>query len=119
MGNRTQEQVKDPSGSLTRQIDRVFDTMNRPLQVTQQGAVPSSPASVPEALIKVAPVSVTASSTYSDNVPTRAIDGVSSNAWTATSYAPQWIEVDLGVAVPLKKLRMLVPRVPLVRPHML
>ncbi len=112
MGNRTQEQVKDPSGSLTRQIDRVFDTMNRPLQVTQQGAVPSSPASVPEALIKVAPVSVTASSTYSDNVPTRAIDGVSSNAWTATSYAPQWIEVDLGVAVPLKKLRMLVSQSP-------
>ncbi|MEF9386002.1 discoidin domain-containing protein [Ralstonia solanacearum species complex bacterium KE056] len=113
MGNRTQEQVKDPSGSLTRQVDRVFDTMNRPLQVTQQGAVPSSPASVPEeALIKVAPVGVTASSTYSDNVPARAIDSVSSNAWTATSYAPQWIEVDLGVAVPLKKLRMLVSQSP-------
>ncbi|MEF9387556.1 discoidin domain-containing protein [Ralstonia solanacearum species complex bacterium KE056] len=112
MGNRTQEQVKDPSGSLTRQVDRVFDTMNRPLRVTQQGAVPPRPASVPEALIKVAPVGVTASSTYSDNVPARAIDSVSSNAWTATSYAPQWIEVDLGVAVPLKKLRMLVSQSP-------
>ncbi len=112
MGNRTQEQVKDPSGSLTRQVDRVFDTMNRPLQVTQQGAVPSSPTSVPEALIKVAPVGVTASSTYSDNVPARAIDGVSSNAWIAPGYAPQWIEVDLGAAVPLKKLRMLVSQTP-------
>ncbi len=112
MGNRTQEQVKDPSGSLTRQVDRVFDTMNRPLRVTQQGAVPPRPASVPEALIKVVPVGVTASSTYSDNVPARAIDSVSSNAWIATSYAPQWIEVDLGVAVPLKKLRMLVSQNP-------
>ncbi|MGA3948289.1 discoidin domain-containing protein [Ralstonia nicotianae] len=112
MGNRTQELVKDPSGSLTRQVDRVFDTMNRPLQVTQQSAVPPRPASAPEALIKVAPVSVTASSTYSDNVPAQAIDGVSSNTWTATSYAPQWIEVDLGVAVPLRKLRMLVSQSP-------
>ncbi|MDO3624123.1 discoidin domain-containing protein, partial [Ralstonia pseudosolanacearum] len=112
MGNRIQEQAKDPSGSLTRQVDRVFDTINRPLQVTQQGAVPSSPVSVPEALIKVAPVSVAASSTYNDNVPERTLDGVPSNAWIATSYAPQWIEVDLGVAVPLKKLRMLVSQSP-------
>ncbi|MHA6890445.1 RHS repeat domain-containing protein [Ralstonia pseudosolanacearum] len=34
MGNRTQEQSKDPSGNLARQITRVFDSMNRPLQVT-------------------------------------------------------------------------------------
>ncbi|WP_412771166.1 RHS repeat protein [Ralstonia solanacearum] len=34
MGNRTQEQVKDPSGHLARQITRVFDSMNRPLKVT-------------------------------------------------------------------------------------
>ncbi len=34
MGNRTQEQAKDPSGNLARQITRVFDSMNRPLKVT-------------------------------------------------------------------------------------
>ena len=34
MGNRTQEQSKDPGGTLARQITRVFDSMNRPLKVT-------------------------------------------------------------------------------------
>ena len=34
MGNRTQEQSKDLSGNLARQITRVFDSMNRPLKVT-------------------------------------------------------------------------------------
>ncbi|UZF15239.1 RHS repeat domain-containing protein [Ralstonia pseudosolanacearum] len=34
MGNRTQEQAKDPSGNLARQVTRVFDSMNRPLKVT-------------------------------------------------------------------------------------
>ena len=34
MGNRMQEQAKDPSGNLARQITRVFDSMNRPLKVT-------------------------------------------------------------------------------------
>ncbi len=34
MGNRTQEQAKDPNGNLARQITRVFDSMNRSLKVT-------------------------------------------------------------------------------------
>ena len=34
MGNRTQEQSKDPSGNLARQLTRVFDSMNRPLKIT-------------------------------------------------------------------------------------
>ncbi len=34
MGNRLQEQAKDPSGNLARQVTRVFDSMNRPLKVT-------------------------------------------------------------------------------------
>ena len=34
MGNRLQEQSKDPSGNLARQITRVFDSMNRPLKIT-------------------------------------------------------------------------------------
>ena len=33
-GNRTQEQSKDQSGRLARQITRAFDSMNRPLKVT-------------------------------------------------------------------------------------
>jgi YD repeat-containing protein len=39
MGNRTQEQAKDPSGNLARQITRVFDSMNRPLKVTVGAAM--------------------------------------------------------------------------------
>ncbi|WP_412771138.1 RHS repeat protein [Ralstonia solanacearum] len=34
MGNRTQEQIKDPNGNLARQVTRVFDSMKRPLQIT-------------------------------------------------------------------------------------
>ncbi|WP_442965494.1 RHS repeat domain-containing protein [Ralstonia sp. A12] len=41
MGNRTQEQAKDPSGNLARQISRVFDSMNRPLRTTV-GTAPTS-----------------------------------------------------------------------------
>jgi YD repeat-containing protein len=37
MGNRVQEQSKDPNGNLARQITRVFDSMNRPLKVTVGG----------------------------------------------------------------------------------
>ncbi len=41
MGNRTQEQAKDPSGNLARQVTRVFDSMNRPLKVNV-GTAPAS-----------------------------------------------------------------------------
>ncbi|MHA6889852.1 discoidin domain-containing protein [Ralstonia pseudosolanacearum] len=109
MGNRTQEQIKDPNGVLTRRVDRVFDSMNRPLRVTQQGASPSGSTS--DTPIKVVPAGITASSTYGDNAPARAIDGDPS-AWIASGYATQWIEVDLGAAVPLKKVRMLVSQSP-------
>nr|WP_158014548.1 RHS repeat domain-containing protein [Ralstonia solanacearum] len=34
MGNHSQEQAKDPNGNLSRQVTRVFDSMNRPLKVT-------------------------------------------------------------------------------------
>ncbi|MGC5802062.1 RHS repeat domain-containing protein [Ralstonia pseudosolanacearum] len=109
MGNRTQEQVTDPNGVLTRRVDRVFDSMNRLLRVTQQGALPSGSTS--DAPIKVVPAGITASSTSGDNVPARAIDGDPS-AWIASGYPTQWIEVDLGAAVPLKKVRMLVSQSP-------
>jgi YD repeat-containing protein len=34
MGNRTQEQVKDPAGNLARQVSRVYDALNRLQTVT-------------------------------------------------------------------------------------
>ena len=34
MGNRIQEQAKDPNGNLARQITRVVDSINRPLKIT-------------------------------------------------------------------------------------
>ncbi|MCD9230618.1 discoidin domain-containing protein, partial [Ralstonia pseudosolanacearum] len=108
-GNRTQEQATDLSGNLTRQVNRVFDAMNRPLQVTQGAS--SSGASSAE-LIKVTPAGATASGSYDGNVAARAIDGDNGSAWIAPSYPTQWIEVDLGAVVPLKKLRMRVSQSP-------
>ena len=37
MGNKTAEQVKDPSGNLQRNITRVYDALNRVQQVTGAG----------------------------------------------------------------------------------
>lgn len=34
MGNRIQEQAKDPNGNLARQVKRVVDSINRPLKIT-------------------------------------------------------------------------------------
>ncbi|MET2467036.1 discoidin domain-containing protein [Ralstonia sp. SM1864_UCD524_TZ4] len=108
-GNRTQEQATDLSGNPTRQVNRVSDAMNRPLQVTQ-GASSSGTSSVE--LIKVTPAGATASGSYDGNVAARAIDGDNGSAWIAPSYPTQWIEVDLGAVVPLKKLRMRVSQSP-------
>ncbi|WP_316902442.1 DUF6531 domain-containing protein [Ralstonia edaphi] len=112
MGNRTQEQAKDPSGNLARQITRVFDSINRPLQVTLGTAPPPNTPPPPPPSPKVMPMGVSASASYGSNTPEKAMDGDASTAWTAPGYAPQWIEVDLGSVVPLKKLRMLVSQSP-------
>lgn len=62
-------------------------------------------------LTKILPTAVTASGYYSSNVPGQAVDGKNDTSWTATD-APQWIEVDLGAVVPLKKMRLLTSQSP-------
>ncbi len=103
--NHLQDEIKNPSGAQTFQVVRTFDAMNRPLQVT--GATSASP--MPS--IKIAPVGATASSAYDPFVPGQAIDGVASSPWIGYS-TPQWIEVDLGSVVPLKKIRLLTSQNP-------
>jgi len=114
MGNRTQDQVKDPSGNLARQITRVFDSMNRLLQVTL-GMVPppgSNPAPAPAPLVKLTPAGVTASGSYGDGyTPSMAVDGNASTVWLNT-FPTQWIEVDLGAPVVLRSIRMLINQQP-------
>jgi len=114
MGNRTQDQVKDPSGNLARQITRVFDSMNRPLQITLGTPLPpvTNPGEGQGPLVKVTPVGVTASGFYSDSyTPAMAIDGNPSTVWL-TPLPTQWIEVDLGAPVVLRSIRLLTNQSP-------
>ena len=112
MGNRLQDQVTDSSGNLARQIERVFDSMNRPLQVRVGTSLPTNPGPATGPLVKVTPAAVTASGFYSDSyTPVMAIDGNPSTVWL-TPLPTQWIEVDLGVPVVLRSIRMLVNQSP-------
>ncbi|MHA6833717.1 discoidin domain-containing protein [Ralstonia pseudosolanacearum] len=106
-GNRLQEQINDPAGTRMFLVDRVFDPMNRLSQVKKETALAPMP------LTKVAtPMSATASSTSGTFSPSLAIDGVTTSPWIATSWPQQWIEVDLGEVVPLRKMRLLTSQNP-------
>ena len=113
MGNRVQEQAKDPSGNLARQITRVFDSMNRPLSVTQATTSSSSPGNNGSApLVNISPASATASNSYdSAHVPAMAFDGDPNSAWMAT-FPTQWVEVDLGAPTVLRSIRLLTGQSP-------
>jgi len=114
MGNRVQDQVKDPSGNLARQITRVFDSMSRPLQITLGTSLPpvTNPGEAQGPLVKVPPTGITASGFYGDGyTPAMAIDGNPSTAWDNT-LPTQWIEVDLGAPVVLRSIRMLINQQP-------
>ena len=112
MGNRTQEQSKDPSGNLARQVTRVFDSMNRPLQVTVGTSPQVKPQPGTGPLVKVIPLGATASGFYADGYQaTMALDGNTSTYWLNTN-APQWIEIDLGAPVVLRSIRLLVNQQP-------
>ncbi|CAJ0744847.1 hypothetical protein R16034_04874 [Ralstonia edaphis] len=107
MGNRTQEQVWGPSGNITRLINRVFDSMNRPLQVSTAGFASSSGGS-DGPLVQLKPVGARASASYdATTTPDKAIDGDPNTRWTSPSWPPQWIEIDLGFEVSLRAIRMM------------
>lgn len=107
VGNRTQEQIKDPSGSLARQVNRVFDAMNRPLQVTVGATAPTSSSGGTAPLVKVQAAGVTAVDYADPFIPSNAIDGNPNTLWS-TGTPPAWIEVDLGAPVQLRFIRAMV-----------
>ncbi|MHA6863788.1 discoidin domain-containing protein, partial [Ralstonia pseudosolanacearum] len=103
--NRLLDQIQDAAGTETFRVARVFDSMDRLSQVTSAATASSMP------LIKMAPMSATASSTYGEFAPSAVIDGVTTSPWIG--YAPQqWIEIDLGSVVPLRKMRLLTSQNP-------
>lgn len=55
-----------------------------------------------------APIGVRASGSWERSIPARAFDGDRGTDWNSGGYAPQWIEADLGAAIPLADI-VLVP----------
>jgi F5/8 type C domain/Divergent InlB B-repeat domain len=55
---------------------------------------------------------VTAPSEYPDNPASLAVDGDSGTLWNSGSYAPQWIEVDLGAVKAVDELDLVVSQLP-------
>lgn len=62
--------------------------------------------------IKIHPVEVTASSSFSGDVPGNACDGNSATVWNAGRFATQWIQFDLGRTVSLRRIRLQIAQSP-------
>ena len=71
---------------------------------------PCAPASGPHNVALGRPA--TASSSAAGHPPASAFDGDRTSSWTAAGSASQWIEVDLGAAQDVKRLRLYVTQVP-------
>jgi len=54
----------------------------------------------------------TASRSLASNPPSMAVDGLANNWWGAGDFAPQWIEIDLGAAVTITRIRLAVGQDP-------
>jgi hypothetical protein len=64
-------------------------------------------------LVNVAPSGVvTASGTYLDQTPDKAVDEDFLTQWNSGDYPPQWIEIDLGDAIQIKEIRASITQVP-------
>lgn len=109
-GNRSRDQFKDAAGTLTRQTTRMFDAMDRPVQVMEGPSLSSGtgPASGSGQLVKIAAVSARASGYYDNTLtPGMAIDGNLDTRWVSGGYPTQWIEIDLGAPVVLRSMRLM------------
>jgi hypothetical protein len=62
--------------------------------------------------IKLQPIAVTASKTYSGSDPSYAADGKTSTAWNAGAGPSQWIQYDLGRTAAVRKIRLLPSQLP-------
>jgi hypothetical protein len=56
--------------------------------------------------------SVTASGEYPGNPPSLAVDGSWWSYWSAGNVPPQWVEVDLGAAVPVGEITLGITQLP-------
>ncbi len=62
---------------------------------------------------KLTPASATASASYSSSyTPDKAIDGSSATWWSSCNFPLQWIQLDLGSAADLNKIKLLVNQDP-------
>lgn len=55
---------------------------------------------------------VTSSSTHQSSSPGNAVDGDPTTAWNAGRHPPSWIEIDLGAAYSIDRVRLLVEQTP-------
>jgi hypothetical protein len=62
--------------------------------------------------VKVRPIAATASSSWLTHIPDLAYDGDPSTAWNSGTWRPGWIQLDLGKAMSICKIRLLVGQVP-------
>ena len=62
--------------------------------------------------IKIRPIQVTASSSWSGDVPANASDGDSATVWNSGGFATQWIQFDLGRTVALRRIRLQIAQSP-------
>lgn len=62
--------------------------------------------------LKIKPVAATASQTYSGSSPNNVFDGNTATGWGAGTFAPAWIQLDLGRTYPIRQIRMLTGQAP-------
>ena len=62
--------------------------------------------------VKLTPIAVTVSSTYSGLTPQSAIDGDVDTYWNSGGFAPAWIQLDLGNLTAVSKVRLLPSMLP-------
>jgi RNA polymerase sigma factor (sigma-70 family) len=61
---------------------------------------------------KLKNVRARASGSWDHHTPDRAFDGDRNTMWNASTYAPQWLEADLGASKELGAIRLLVAQLP-------
>jgi len=61
---------------------------------------------------KIVPTSATASGSAPESLPKLVFDGDPNTKWNAGSYAPSWIQLDLGQTVTISKVRLNVSQDP-------
>lgn len=64
-------------------------------------------------MVKIHPAAISVSGTYQNFSPENAFDGNADTQWNSGGFGPQWIEIDLGQPILVKKIRLLTSQYPL------